>query len=187
MREAELPKLAIRPYPVQHMRTSQLKNGMPVVLRPIRPEDEPLLVEFHRQLSENSVRQRYFEFMSLDERVAHERLMRLCFIDYDREWTSVAEIDSSSRKELIGVGRLFRIPGTDYAHFTMAIVDQWHHKGLGTQILEHLLHIAQREGIRMISSKILSENEGMLKICKRLGFEIVQDKDRTMSLARWKA
>ena len=185
--KAELPKLAIRPYPIKYVRAGTLKDGTPIVLRPIRPEDERLIVEFHRQLSENSVRQRYFEFMSLDERVAHERLMRICFIDYDREWTTVAEISGSSGKEIIGAGRLFRIPGTTYAHFTMIIVDQYHHRGLGTQILQHLIQIAEQEGITMINSRILSENEGMLKICKRLGFEISQDKDRMMSQAQWKA
>lgn len=173
----ELPKLAIRPYPLNYVFKTTLKDGSKVVLRPIRPEDELLIVEFHRELSENSVRQRYFEFMSLNERVAHERLIRICFTDYDREWTTVAEINENGNKKIIGVGRMFQVPGTRYARFTMIIVDKYHNLGLGTQLLQHLIDIAKQENMAMIDARILSENDGMIKICKKLGFEVFQDKD----------
>jgi acetyltransferase len=183
----QLPKLAIRPYPLNYVRHDKLKNGTPVVLRPIRPEDEHLIVNFHRELSEHSVRQRYFGFMSLDDRVAHERLLRICFTDYDREWTIVAEIDGTQSKEIIGVGRLTKIPGTRFARFTIIIVDNYHNVGLGTLLLKQLIHIAQQEHIEMIDSRILSENEGMLRLCKKLGFEISPDKDPFVTRAQWKA
>jgi acetyltransferase len=178
--ESQLPKLAIRPYPLNYVFETTLKDGTKVVLRPIRPEDEQMIVEFHRELSEDSVRQRYFEFMSLDERIAHERLIRICFIDYDREWATVAEIPG---KKIIGVGRLFLVPGTRYARFSMVIVDQYHNLGLGTKILQQLIEIAHQENIERIDARILSENEGMIKICKRLGFEISQDKDPDITRA----
>jgi acetyltransferase len=188
----ELPRLAIRPYPLNYVDTCVLKNGTQVVLRPIRPEDEPLIVAFHRELSEDSVRQRYFEFMSLNERVAHERLLRICFADYDREWTTVAEIEIKGtkeiqRKEIIGVGRLYRVPGTPYARFAMIIVDRYHYLGLGTDLLKHLIGIARQEKIEMIDARILSENVGMIKLCRSLGFSITPDKDPDISVARWKA
>lgn len=175
--EADLPKLAIRPYPLNYVCHTLLKDGTPVILRPIRPEDERLLVAFHRELSEDSVRQRYFEFMSLDERTAHERLIRICFADYDREWTTVAEIESDQGPMIIGVGRLFKVPGTNYARFAMIIVDRYHNKGLGTQLLQQLITIAKQEKIEMIDARILSENEGMIKICRDQGFVITPDKD----------
>lgn len=185
--DAELPKLAIRPYPVNYVCHTLLKDGTQVILRPIRPEDERLLVEFHRELSENSVRQRYFEFMSLDERTAHERLLRICFTDYDREWTTVAEIEGVNGPEIIGVGRLFRVPGTNYARFAIIIVDNYHNRGLGTQLLQHLISIAKHEKIDMIDARILSENVGMIKICQDQGFIISPDKDPYVTRAQWQS
>lgn len=185
--DSKLPKLAIRPYPINYVMMTTLKNNVEVTLRPIRPEDERMIVELHRELSEDSVRQRYFEFMSLDERVAHERLIRICFTDYDREWTTVAEIDTPNGKKIIGVGRLFLIPGTRFARFVMVIIDQYHNLGLGTELLKHLITIAKQEKIEMIDSRILSENAGMIKICERLGFKIFQDKDPYITRAQWLA
>jgi acetyltransferase len=86
-----IPTSAIRPYPSQYVKPWQLQDGDPVTLRPIRPEDEPLLVEFHRTLSEESVYFRYFHLMTLSHRIAHERLTRICFIDYDREMALVVD------------------------------------------------------------------------------------------------
>ena len=70
---------------------AKLKDATPVTLRPIRPEDEPLLVAFHKTLSEESVYRRYFNQLKLDQRIAHERLTRICFNDYDRELALVVE------------------------------------------------------------------------------------------------
>ena len=89
--EEDLPQTAIRPYPVQYISRGEMKDGEPMVIRPIRPEDEPLMVRFHESLSEESVYMRYFHMMNLDQRTAHERLTRICFIDYDREMALVAE------------------------------------------------------------------------------------------------
>lgn len=180
----QLPKLAIRPYPLNYVFKATLKDGTNAVLRPIRPEDERMIIELHRELSEDSVRQRYFEFMSLDERVAHERLIRICFTDYDREWTTAAEININEGKKIIGVGRLYQIPGTSFARFTMVIIDKYHNLGLGTKLLEHLIDIAKKEKISMIDARILSENAGMIKICERLGFKISQDKDPYVTIAQ---
>ncbi len=183
--DSRLPKSAIRPYPLKYVTYSTLKNGKPIVLRPIRPEDEELIVAFHKELSEHSVRQRFFEFMSLDERVAHERLIRICFTDYDREWSIVAEVTTAKASQIIGVAKLFRIPGTARARFTMVIIDPYHNLGLGTQLLRQLLHIAQQERIGIIEAAILSENTGMITICQRAGFHLSQGTDPDIILAQW--
>ncbi len=184
----QLPRLAIRPYPLNYVKSIKLNNGTPVILRPIRPEDESLIVQFHRELSEHSVRQRYFEFMSLDQRVAHERLVRICFNDYDREWAIVAEITHQQQRKIIGIGRLMRIPGTSVAQFKMTIMDAYHRLGLGTQLLQHLLQISKQEKLDVVNGDILSENSGMLKICQRLGFFLQQDQDKDPLIihAQWK-
>lgn len=186
VKDGDLPKLAIRPYPMHYVRNIVLKDGTPVVLRPMRPEDEKLLVAFHRHLSEDSVRQRYFAFMTLVERVAHERLIRLCFTDYDREWSLVAQIETEEGPRIIGVSRLMRIPGTSYGRFSMIIIDEYHHLGLGTQLLEQTLRIAQQENIERIDALILSENDVMLKLCEKHGFTIEPDKESNVIRARWK-
>src|SRR6202158_656829 len=92
MTEDRLPKPAIRPYPMQYVTDWTMNNGKELPIRPIRPEDEPLMVKFHETLSDRSVYLRYFGSLSLKRRVAHERLIRICFGDYDRELALVAEI-----------------------------------------------------------------------------------------------
>src|SRR5215211_5577219 len=96
----ELPRPAIRPYPRQYVWTEEIRDGTPVFIRPIRPEDEPLMVEFHASLSPQSVYMRYFHMMGLDQRTAHERLTRICFIDYDREMALVAERTEAGEPEI---------------------------------------------------------------------------------------
>jgi acetyltransferase len=141
--EAQLPRPAIRPYPLRYITTWKLKNGMEVILRPIRPEDEPLLVKFHESLSERSVYLRYFTTLKLDERVAHERLSRICFIDYDREMALVAEHrdPGSGEAAILAVARLSKLHGVDEAEFAIAVVDQWQGHGLGTQLLKTLVRL----------------------------------------------
>ncbi len=184
---SQLPQLAIRPYPLNYMLATNLKDGTPVTLRPIRPEDGPLVVQFHQELSEHSVRQRYFEFVSLDQRVAHERLVRICFNDYDREWAIVAETIHNHKEQIIGIGRLTRIPGLPQAQYKLIISDAYHHLGLGTQLMQQLLRIAKQEKIHVVDGYILSENTGMLKICKNLGFTLHQEKDSPIIHAQWQA
>jgi acetyltransferase len=165
----ELPKTAIRPYPIQYIHTIHLKNDMPVLLRPIKAEDEPMVVAFHKELSENTVRQRYFDFLSLDERTTHERLIHICFNDYSKELALVAEVNE---KKIVGIARLSRIPGTSEAKMAMTIIDAYHGKGLGTQMLEHLIQVAKEEKLISIKAEILSENTGMLSICKKCRFHM---------------
>ncbi|MCB1114421.1 MAG: bifunctional acetate--CoA ligase family protein/GNAT family N-acetyltransferase, partial [Chlamydiia bacterium] len=163
--EKPILPLAIRPYPDHYTTEIKLKDGKEVTLRLLRPEDEPLMVEFHKDLSENSVRQRFFEFISLSDRVQHERLTRICFNDYDRELPLAATADG----EILGVGRLTR--HGDSARLTLLIRDRFHRKGLGTALIHRLLEIAKEEGISQVTADVLSENEGMLTLLSREGFQ----------------
>ena len=172
--EASLPRLAIRPYPTQYVSSWTARNGTQLVLRPIRPEDEPALVAFHGTLSERTVSLRYFHAMKLTTRVAHERLTRICFIDYDREMALVADkVDpESGNHEILGVGRLSKIRGTEEAEFALLVSDCFHRQGLGTELLTRLLQIGRDEKITRIFGMILPENVGMKHICERLGFRL---------------
>ncbi|PSB36386.1 bifunctional acetate--CoA ligase family protein/GNAT family N-acetyltransferase [Aphanothece minutissima] len=168
------PRPAIRPYPSAYVRDWRLPDGSPVTLRPIRPEDEPLVVAFHRTLSEQSVYFRYFHLMTLGHRIAHERLTRICFTDYDREMALVAERagENGAAAELLGVGRLSRIHDENAAEFAMLIADPWQRQGLGTALLGLLLEIGRSEGLERISAEILHENRGMQHVCQKLGFQL---------------
>ncbi|HEY0946641.1 MAG TPA: bifunctional acetate--CoA ligase family protein/GNAT family N-acetyltransferase [Opitutaceae bacterium] len=174
LREEELPRLAIRPYPSHYVTRWKLRDGTPVTIRPLRPEDEPLLVEFHRTLSERSVYYRYFEPLQLDQRIAHERLSRICFIDYDREMALVVErkTGANGRREVLGVGRLSKTPGTDEAEFALLIGDQWQNRGLGTHLLKRLVQIGRDEKLARITATILPDNVEMLHLCRRVGFDL---------------
>ncbi|HET7214302.1 MAG TPA: acetate--CoA ligase family protein, partial [Terriglobia bacterium] len=121
--EDRLPKLAIRPYPTQYSYKWKLKDGTPVVIRPIRPEDEPLMVKFHHTLSERSVYMRYFHMLSLSRRIEHDRLTRICFIDFDREMALVAvhRDPDTGNSEILGVGRLSKQHGINEAEFAVLI------------------------------------------------------------------
>jgi acetyltransferase len=168
------PRPAIRPYPSQYVLHRLLPDGSPVTIRPIRPEDEPLIVSFHRTLSEQSIYFRYFHLMSLSHRIAHERLTRICFTDYDREMALVVDRAEPEGGEhtLLGVGRLSRLHGENAAEFAMLIADPWQRQGLGTTLLELLLEIGREEGLERICAEILPANRAMQRICQTLGFRL---------------
>ncbi len=169
--EEELPHPAIRPYPVQYVGEWRLRDGTPVRIRPIRPEDEPKFVAFHRKLSDQSVYFRYFHTIQLDQRIAHERLSRICFVDYDREIALVVEQLVGSGQNIIAVGRLIRAHGDDEAEFAILVADAFQRSGIGTELLRRLVKIGRDEGLAQITAKILPENRGMLEVCRRIGFE----------------
>jgi acetyltransferase len=171
--EDQLPKLAIRPYPTQYVETWKLKGGTPVTIRPIRPEDEPVMVGFHEGLSERSVYLRYFSPLQLQQRVSHSRLVRICFNDYDREIALVAERSlGKGRYEILGVGRMSKLHGSGTAEFAVVVTDKWQNKGLGTELTKRLLRIAKHEKLTRLVAYTLLENHEMQKMCKKLGFQV---------------
>jgi acetyltransferase len=177
--ENELPRPAIRPYPEQYVTSWKLKNKAPVIIRPIRPEDEPLLVKFHETLSEETVYHRYFAALKLSQRVAHERLTRICFNDYDREIALVAEhkADKGGESQILGVGRLSKLHGLNEAEFSLLVSDSWHGQGLGGELLGRLVQIGRDEKLDRIVGQILSENQAMQHICKKIGFSVAFNQD----------
>lgn len=168
------PTPAIRPYPVRYVEAWTAKDGTSVTIRPIRAEDEPLMVRFHGTLSENSVYTRYFHLIKLDERVAHERLTRICFIDYDREMALVVEGPDrqTGERAIMAVGRLSKLHGTNAAEFAVLVNDHYQRMGLGAELLRRLVQIGRDEGLSRIVADILPENRAMQAISRRLGFQL---------------
>jgi acetyltransferase len=175
--EDNLPRLAIRPYPTRYVAPWKLKSGGSITIRPIRPEDEPLLVKFHETLSEESVYHRYFNQIKLDQRIAHERLTRICFNDYDREIALVAERKGSKGgpPEIIGVGRLSKAHGRNDAEFALLVSDESQRQGLGTELLKRLVQVGRDEKVGRITAIILADNLGMQQVSKKVGFTLEHD------------
>jgi acetyltransferase len=170
----QLPRLAIRPYPAQYVSAWTSKGGMAVTIRPIRPEDEPLMVQFHATLSEQSVYTRYFHYIQYNQRVAHERLTRLCFIDYDREMALVVEHPDpkTGQHAILAIGRLSKLRQTAEGEFAILVSDAYQGHGFGAELLRRLVQIGRDEKLKRIVATILPENVAMQHVSRKIGFKL---------------
>ena len=170
---AQLPRPTIRPYPAQYVWEWKLKDGTAVTIRPIRPEDEPLMVQFHATLSERSVYLRYFCSLSLSTRVEHERLVRICFGSYDRGFALVADRKNpeTGQHEVLGVGRFSAINRAE-AEAAVLVSDRWQGRGLGTELLAGVARVAREEKFQKLSGEILRDNLATQAIFKKVGFRL---------------
>jgi acetyltransferase len=184
--ESDLPRSTIRPYPIEYI-TRRRFHGVEVTIRPIRPEDEPLMVEFHRTLSDRSVYLRYFGLLSLQARTVHERLRRVCFIDYDREIALVADLKQHDGKhQILGVGRLIKEHGMEEAEFALLVSDCWQGKGLGTELLKLLVQIGRKEHLQRIIGYVAAENVVMKRVAEETGFDLRFDSSANELVAELK-
>jgi acetyltransferase len=177
--KSDLPRLAIRPYPIRYEKKVVIDNAE-ITIRPIRPEDEPLLVNFHHTLSERSVYLRYFHWMKLEQRTEHERLTRMCFIDYDRQMAFVAERNDpdSGGRQIVAVGRLVKSHTADEAELAVIVSDRFQQRGIGSVIVHQLVDFARDEKLARITATVLFENRPMQKVFERQGFQLKQTTDR---------
>ena len=176
---ADLPRPAIRPYPRKYSKPWKAPNGLDFVIRPIRPEDEALVVDFHGRLSDETVYQRFFSKLGYEQRVAHERLVRVCFTDYDREIALVAEQleRETGKSRIAGVARMVRRHNTADAEVSLVVCDECQGQGLGTELVRRLVEVGREEGIERLVADVLSTNGGMIRICQELGFTITAEDD----------
>ena len=137
------------------------------------------MAKFHGTLSEESVYQRYFSQLQLDVRTAHERLMRICFNDYDREIVLVVEHKDpkTHQSEILGVGRLSKARGLNEAEFALLISGRWQKQGLGTELLKRFVQIARDEKLERISAHILPDNQVMIHVSKEAKFKLELEAD----------
>jgi acetyltransferase len=179
------PRPAIRPYPSQYVSTQTLKSGKEITVRPIRPEDEPMVVKFHESLSDTSVFMRYFQPLHISQRVAHERLTRICFTDYDREMALVAvhKNPTNGQSEVIGIGRLSRTRWKEEAEYSILISDQWQNQGLGGSMMKALVEMGRAERLKQIKGYILPENGRMQTVSTKLGFVLKASKEDGLIMA----
>jgi acetyltransferase len=182
--EEQLPKVAIRPYPVQYVSTWTARDSTQVTIRPILPEDESLLVKFHGILSDRTVFMRYLQPMLLQERVMHERLARISHVDYDREIALVAEsTDAAGERQIMGVVRLSRIHATNEARLSILVGDPFQGLGLGGEMIRRTVGVVRKEGLSRISAILTADNEVMRHIFEKLGFDLRPLEDPTILAA----
>ena len=149
-----------------------MKDGTDVSLRPIHPSDEPLMAQFHQTLSGRSVYMRYFCSLSLESRMAHERLVRICHVDGEREVALVVDYENkrTGQQQILGVGRLIKLEGHNEAEVAILVSDQYQKQGLGTELLRRLIQIARDQKLHRVSGELLRDNLAMQIIVKKLGF-----------------
>ena len=163
--------LVISPYPDQFQKTIALRDGQQVLLRPIRPEDEPMEAAFFTALSKQSI---YYRFMGYIPQVSHDFLIRFTQIDYDREMAIIAEIETDQGKEMIGVVRIVSDAWKESAEFAIVVSDAWQGKSLGSQMMDFMLEIADVMAIRKIEASVLETNRFMLNMFLKRDFVITE-------------
>ena len=182
---ARIPHWGVHRYPAQHVSRWKMKNGEETVFRPIRPDDEPLMANFHKTLSDKSVYLRYFHMESLSARVANERLIRKCFIDYRQGMALVAErtVPETGQHEILAVGRLSKMPGSREAEVAVLVSDHYQRYGLGSELVRCLIQVARDEKLDKIVANILPENLATRALANHFGFKIRGSDDPTTVVA----
>ncbi len=180
MQQNEMRQVEYIPDPTQQFGPSPsfsqwtMKDGTQVVIRPIRPEDEPLMVSFHSVLSDRTVYLRYFCSLSLATRTAHERLAHICFADPERETVLVAsDIDSHTGEQtILAVGRLNKLLPKNEAEMAVLVADEYQGRGLGSELLRRLIQVARGQKVDRIVAEMLRDNIIMQTVLKKLGFRL---------------
>ena len=180
--EAHLPKLAIRPYPSQYIWKGKTHAGLKITIRPIRAEDEPNVVKFHMSLSDRTVYMRFLSPLLLSDRVAHERLARICHCDYDRENTLIAVVDDEQTGEeiVIGACRMTKLHGVNVARFSLLVSDKYQGFGVGTQLLMNQIEVAKAEKITHLETITVADFTRRRELLARLGCTLTVTEDGKM-------
>jgi len=165
----EYSHLIISPYPTKYIQQWKCKDGRTVMLRPIRPEDEPLERELIAGLSPESARFRFFYIL---KEITHDMLSRFCNIDYDREMAIIAEYIADGKRRNVGVGRIIIEPGWETGEFAVLVADDFQSNGLGLKLCDMLIGIAQDKGLQSMYGIVLNDNTKMIGLVKKLGFTL---------------
>ena len=161
--------LVISPYPEKYLKRVIVRDGREFLLRPIRPEDEPMEAEMFKTLSDQSL---YFRFFGYVPKVTHDFLTRMTHIDYDREMAIIAEVEEGGKKHMAGVARIIADAWGETAEFAILVADPWQNLGLGNQMMDYTLEIARDKGFNTIYASVLRSNTNMIRMFKERGFKL---------------
>jgi len=155
-----------------------LDDGTEILVRPLRADDEALIVELHEGHSEHTIRMRFFGMV---RHLSHESLLRLCHLDYDRAMALAAiHTGADGRPHIIGVSRYHRHPQTDEAEFAVVVTDAWQGRGVGWELMRRLMDMARNHGVKRLVGDVLRENTNMLQLMGALGFRLRPTEDATV-------
>ncbi len=175
----EYSHLILRPYPESLVKKATLKDGTEILLRPIKPEDEPLWLELLGSCSKESIYHRFRYDFYFD---SHDIASQFCFIDYDREIAIVAEVEVEGIKKLIGVGRLIADPDVEMMEYAILITDAWQKKELGFTLTNYCMEIAKLKGVKTLAAETTKDNKPMISVFRKLNFKIRFNEDTTVSV-----
>ncbi|MFW5678867.1 MAG: GNAT family N-acetyltransferase [Pseudomonadota bacterium] len=161
-------RLAIRPYPRELEKLVTLRDGTPVELRPIRPDDA---AELHEMIGRSNLEDLRMRFFTAMKQLPPALAARLTQIDYDREMAFVAHAVNGQNDGMWGVGRLHADPDRHRAEYAVMTRSDIKGRGLGLRLMQEIIEHAHRTGVHQVFGEVLNENSAMLKMCERLGFE----------------
>jgi acetyltransferase len=161
--------MAIHPYPYHLITQLQLADGTNITVRPIRPEDAQIEQSFVRKLSPQA---KYFRFMQTLNELTPEMLVRFTQLDYNRELALIAVQEKAGSEIELGVARYVMNPDGKSCEFALVVADEWQHRGIGSQLMTHLMEAAQERGFNSMDGEILADNQKMIDLVKSLGFRI---------------
>ena len=164
--------LALRPYPTEYVKRTELSDGTEVLLRPIKPEDEPMWLKMLGSCSRESIYSRFGFFYNWDN---HDAAVRYCYIDYDREIAIVAETCSGGEREIHAIGRLVADPDLETVEYAILVDDPWQNRGLGGMVTEYCEAIARDWGIGRIVAQTTVDNGRMIHLFEARGYTIKHD------------
>lgn len=173
--------LALQPYPEKLVKPIVLENGTQLLLRPIKPEDEPLWIAMIGRCSKDSLYSRFRYFFHWQ---SHETATRFCFNDYDREIAIVAELNEDPKK-LVGVGRLIANPDHESVEYAILIEDAWQQKELGNLLTDYCLEIAKSWNLKRFIAQTTTDNKRMISVFRKRGFEVsINSQDSTVDVVK---
>ncbi|MBN1985792.1 MAG: bifunctional acetate--CoA ligase family protein/GNAT family N-acetyltransferase [Prolixibacteraceae bacterium] len=175
----EYSHLILRPYPESLIRTAKLKDNTEVILRPIKPEDEPMWLDLLASCSKEAIYHRFRYDFYFD---SHDVASQFCFIDYDREIAIVAEVEEEGKKKIIGVGRLIADPDLEIMEYAILITDKWQKKELGYTLTNYCMEIAKLRGIKKLVAETTKDNKPMISVFRKLNFKIRFNEDTTVTV-----
>ncbi|HVB17981.1 MAG TPA: GNAT family N-acetyltransferase, partial [Stellaceae bacterium] len=156
------------PYPKELESAERLRDGTLIGLRPIQPEDEPLLHDLAAHMTPDDLRLRFFAPV---RGISHELAARLTQIDYDREIALIAQ----QAGIVLGIARYFADPDRLSAEYAVAVRSDWKGRGVGYALMTRLIAVARQKGVGELVGEVMRENRPMLAMCRELGFTVAPD------------
>jgi acetyltransferase len=173
------PHLALHPYPEKYIQRRKLGEHE-ILLRPIKPEDEPLWLEFLGSCSKESIYSRFRYFFHWD---SHEVATRYCYIDYNREIAIVAIVKENGNSKIIGIGRLIADPDHETVEYAVLITDSWQNREIGSILTDYCMEIAQKWNLQKFVAQTSTDNHRTIRMFEKRGFKVEYNSDSTVDVS----